>query len=88
MSNPSTSSSGDGSRPTTSGGVDNIGAGQKFTPGRPGSSAPADEKSPAHKADKAQTRGDDSAPLGLRDATRTTPNTEPPATATDNHRDR
>lgn len=61
--------SGEGSRPTTDGGVDNLGGASAFTPGKatsPGSSSPMPtEKMAEKKSDKAAARGDDSAPLGL-----------------------
>jgi hypothetical protein len=79
MANPGTAGSGDGSRPTTDGGVDNIGAASGFTPGKPGSDAPAPpEKFAERKKDKASMAADGSAPMGLRESARTTPNTEPP----------
>jgi len=57
-------STGDGTRPTTDGTVDNIGAGSAFNPNGHDSPAPterfADKKSDAETVEK-----DDSAPFGL-----------------------
>lgn len=71
--------SGSGTRPTTDGGVDNIGAAGTFVPGRGSVDAPVPaEKMRESKQDAASARRDDSAPLGLKQAARGTPNTEPP----------
>ena len=82
---PNATNTGDGSRPTTDGGVDNIGAGKAFNPAEPENGGPAKERGPLRKADAAQTRSDDSAPLGMRDSGSSTPNPEPPKTAIDNN---
>lgn len=80
MGNQSTIGSGDGTRPTTDGGVDNIGAGGAFIPGKGDSNAPAPhEKMTEKKKDRAASKRDDSEPLGLHESTQTTPNTEPPS---------
>lgn len=52
--------SGDGTRPSTAGGVDNLGAAKGFTPGKaePGSQAPAP---PEKMQEKKQDRGSDNA---------------------------
>lgn len=72
--------SGDGSRPTTDGGVDNIGAAKTFTPGQGSANAPAPkEKVPDSKKDLASVKRDDSAPMGMTQSTHSTPNTEPPS---------
>jgi hypothetical protein len=67
--------SGDGTRPTTSDGTDNIGAGEKFTPH--GTAAGSDNTGPAphermqHKrSDAAGTKVDDSVPLSWQENTR------------------
>lgn len=78
MANSNNLGSGDGTRPTTDGGVDNIGAAGSFTPGKGSSNAPAPvERMSQNKKDKASVEVDDSAPLGLPESTETTPNTEP-----------
>ena len=88
MSN-SSPNSGDGSRPTTDGGVDNLGAGKSFNPERPEDSGPAAEHVASHHmADRATARQDGSAPLGLRDAAESVPNSEPPKTAHENNAER
>ena len=79
MANSNSLSSGDGTRPTTDGGVDNIGAAKSFTPGKGSSNAPpSHERVPDAKKDKASVKRDDSAPMGLTESTESTPNTEPP----------
>ena len=76
------SQSGEGSRPTTSGGVDNIGAGEKFTAKQAPEGvevtgpAPA-EKAQAKRQDAAAAQRDDSAPFNLHQSAQTEPNTEP-----------
>ena len=81
MSNTNSLSSGDGTRPTTDGGVDNIGAAGSFTPGKGGADAPAPpEKMSESKKDKASVKRDDSAPMGLTQSVDNTPNTEPAST--------
>lgn len=84
MSNASTAGSGDGTRPTTSGGVDNIGGGEKFSSTR--NSAGEDVSGPApqermqdrRKSAKA-SKNDDSAALGLKEDLTPTPQREPEA---------
>ncbi|MDO9405867.1 MAG: hypothetical protein Q7T87_17690 [Polaromonas sp.] len=80
MSTSNIDHSGDGTRPTTDGGVDNIGAAGSFTPGKAdGSSGPAPaEKMAEVRKDKASVKQDDSAPLGLSESTHTERNTEKP----------
>ena len=81
--NTGNSSSGEGTRPVTDGGVDNIGGASSFTPGKP--SSPADsapkphEKMAEKKADSASMKEDDSAAFGLRETPDHSKNTEPPA---------
>jgi len=71
-------SSGDGTRPTTDGGVDNIGAAGGFNPGKPESQTPAPrEKFTERKQDRASAKEDGFAPLGIRQPASSTPNTEP-----------
>lgn len=80
MANTNPLSSGDGTRPTTDGGVDNIGAAGSFTPGKGSSNEPAPrEKMSESKKDRAAAKRDDSAPLGLTESTDSTPNTDPPS---------
>lgn len=69
---------GDGTRPTTDGGVDNIGAAGSFTPGQADTNAPGPkERMTEKKRDKASVKADDSAPLDLKASTATDSNTEP-----------
>ncbi len=79
--NSSAGDSGQGSRPTTSGGVDNIGGASSFTPGKApqdGESSPMPpEKMAEKKNDKAAMKRDDSAPWNLRPLPDDVPNTEP-----------
>jgi hypothetical protein len=80
MATPSPLSSGDGSRPTTDGGVDNIGAAKSFTPGKGSANAPAPQKKiPASIKDWASLKRDDSAHMGLTESTHGPPNTELPS---------
>lgn len=89
MSPPNFHTSGDGTRPVTDATADNIGAGQRFNPSAPDNSAPAGKDGPAGKrADRASAQNDDSAPMGMTDSAKSTPNTEPPATARENNEDR
>ncbi len=81
--------SGDGTRPTTDGSVDNIGAGEKFTTKRDaagnevnGGPAPKERMSDKRR-DIEGTDHDDSAPYYLRENLRTEPNTEPPVAPED-----
>lgn len=78
----STSSSGDGSRPTTSGGIDNIGAGEKFTGkttaagenvGGPG----PHEKMQDKRKDAESSKNEDSSAFNLHEDPTPVPNTEP-----------
>ena len=86
MSPPQSHTSGDGTRPVTDGAADNIGAGKRFNPDAPDDSAPAGKEGMAAKrADHASSRNDDSAPLGMTDSAKSTPNTEPPGTARQNN---
>lgn len=73
--------SGDGTRPTTDGIVDNIGGGERFDAGR--SRAGGESTSPAphermndKRSNVASTREDDSAAFGLRPNLKPTPNGE------------
>lgn len=71
--------SGDGTRPTTDGGVDNIGAASSFTPGQPGGGDEGPvgkEKMSEVRKDKASLARDDSAPLGLKQPPDDEPNTD------------
>lgn len=78
MPNENNLGSGDGTRPTTDGGVDNLGAAGGFTPGKGSSNQPAPpETMSANRKDKASVKQDDSAPLSLTESTKTTPNTQP-----------
>ena len=80
MANTHSMGSGDGTRPTTDGGVDNVGAAGGFTPGKGGANTPAPgEKMSEARKDKKSVKGDDSAPLGMTESPNTTPNTEPPS---------
>jgi hypothetical protein len=65
MSNSPIHRSGDGTRPVTDGGVDNIGAGEKFVPD-PDTSAPAPrERMGDAKLSPEATKHDESAAFGL-----------------------
>ena len=75
-------SSGDGSRPTTSGGVDNIGAGEKFstdtTPAGTQPSGPAPvERMAAKRKNVEASKHDDSAPFYLTEDLTPEANVEP-----------
>ncbi len=81
---PSVVGSGDGTRPGTDGGIDNIGAGEKFTSKRnavgeevTGGPAPS-EGMKKSKRDVEGTRHDDSAAFGLNEDLESTPNVEKP----------
>jgi type IV secretory pathway TrbL component len=79
---PGNPGSGDGSRPTTSGGVDNIGAGEKFTSSSSATgeqdSAPAPAERMASKRKNVEaSRHDGSAAYGLREDLRSETNKEP-----------
>jgi len=79
--NSSTGGSGQGSRPTTTGGVDNIGGASSFTPGKASKEGDASpmpaEKMTEKKNDKAAMKQDDSAPWNLRPSPDDEPNTDP-----------
>ena len=82
MANPQVSSSADGTRPVTSGGVDNIGAGKKLASsnsaaGDPDIAPAGAEGMQDRRQDVAATRGNDSAPFGLRENLAATPNVQP-----------
>lgn len=74
--------SGDGSRPSTDGGVDNMGAGEKFTGehtaagGDTAGPAPV-EKMQKKRKDAESVKHDDSAAYHLHEDVTPTPNTEP-----------
>lgn len=79
---PGSLGSGDGTRPTTDGGVDNIGAGEKFTGSSSAAgeqdSAPAPAERMAGKRKNAEaSRHDGSAAYGLRENFRSETNKEP-----------
>ncbi len=74
--------SGDGTRPTTDGGVDNVGAGEKFTTQRTAAGGEVTTHGPAERAgDKRlnaeNSQRDDSAPFGLREDLTPDSNKEP-----------
>jgi hypothetical protein len=74
--------SGDGTRSTTDGGVDNIGAGEKFASGRSATGEPNTGPAPHERlqekrADVENTKKDDSVPYYLRGDPSSVPNTEP-----------
>lgn len=81
MTNTSTGS-GEGSRPVTDGGVDNIGAGEKFTGqhtaagGDVAGPAPVEHMQKKRK-DAESVKHDDSAPFHLHGDATPVPNTEP-----------
>lgn len=82
MTQPIIAGSGDGTRPTTSGGVDNIGGGERFSSQR--TAAGEDVASPApseRMRDKRKnvenTRHDDSAAFGLHEDLAQQPNPGP-----------
>ncbi|WP_219214061.1 hypothetical protein [Variovorax boronicumulans] len=75
-------STGDGTRPTTDGGADNIGGGESFTGHKNKSgediAGPApQERMQDRKKDAHATKQDDSAPLGLNEDLTPVPNREP-----------
>ncbi len=83
MTSPSDNprNSGDGSRPTTDGGVDNIGAGSRLATddapvGPNDGPAPAAEMS-RKRSDSASSEADDSAPLHMPENEQPTSNKEP-----------
>lgn len=65
MSNSPLHRSGDGTRPTTDGGVDNIGAGEKFVPERDDSAPAPHERMTDAKLSPEATKHDESAAFGL-----------------------
>lgn len=81
---PSVVGSGDGTRPSTDGGIDNIGAGEKFTSKRnvageevTGGPVPSEGLTKS-KRDIEGTEHDDSASFGLNEELESTPNVEKP----------
>ena len=82
--------SGEGTRPSTSGGVDNMGAGEKLSTKRTaagdnvGGPAP-DERMNANRADVESTEHDDSAAFELHEDLSSAPNTEPRDRSPDEH---
>jgi len=77
-------SSGDGTRPTTSGGVENIGAGEGLSPNTTGSgeqpSGPAPTEGMASKRKTAESsKHDDSAPFGMTEDLTPETNRDPSA---------
>jgi len=82
MSNPPIPGTGDGSRPTTDGGVDNLGAGESFSGHRNEAgedvSGPApQERMQARRKSAEAARQDDSAAFGLTEDLTPVPNREP-----------
>lgn len=81
MSNPPVTGTGDGTRPTTSGGVDNIGAGEKFsttkTAAGESTSGPAPTEHMPAKRTVETTRHDDSAAFELTEDLTPARNPEP-----------
>ena len=79
--NSAAGGTGQGSRPTTDGGVDNIGGASSFTPGKElkeGESSPMPaEKMAEKKNDKEAMKRDDSAPLNLHQSPGDEPSTDP-----------
>ena len=75
------SSSGDGARPTTDGGVDNIGAGEKFTgkqtPGGEVSGPAPAERMSDKRSSVENSKHDDLDIFGLREEQESEPNREP-----------
>ena len=74
--------SGDGSRTSTSGGVDNVGAGEKFSThktaaGEPVSGPAPEERMSAKRKDVESTKHSDSAPFGLIEDLTPESNVEP-----------
>lgn len=81
---PSVAGSGDGTRPGTDGGIDNFGAGEKFTSKRnavgeevSGGPAPSEGMKKSRR-DVEGARHDDSAAFGLNEELAPTPNVEKP----------
>lgn len=74
--------SGEGSRPTTAGGVDNIGAGKSAAPGKSAAhgevnAPPAKERMADKRASAENSRHDDLDVFGIREDLTPVPNTEP-----------
>jgi len=86
MADPPVTGSGDGTRPTTSGGVDNIGKGERFTGERTAAGGEVQSPGPAERMnakrkDVEGSKHDDSAAYNLReDLTPETNRETPPAT--------
>lgn len=81
--------SGEGSRPTTDGGTDNIGAAKGFDPAHPEDNIPSSgERMSERRNDRARAATDDSAPLGMTDSAKPSPNTEPVKSARDSNEQR
>ncbi|CAA2109398.1 hypothetical protein [Variovorax paradoxus] len=82
MSNPPIPGTGDGSRPTTEGGVDNLGAGESFSghkneAGEDVSRPAPQERMQARRKSAEAARQDDSAAFGLTEDLTPVPNPEP-----------
>lgn len=82
MTQPSISGSGNGTRPTTSGGVDNIGGGERLSSKRTAaggevSSPLPQERMRSKRKDVESTKHDDSAPFGLHEHLEQQPNPDP-----------
>jgi hypothetical protein len=79
--NNQSGNSGDGTRPTTSGGVDNIGAGERFTgkqtPGGDVSAPAPTERMSEKRADARNSKHDDLDEFGMHEEQESEPNTEP-----------
>lgn len=88
MSDTPVSASGDGTRPATSGGVDNMGVGKSFTGKKTAAGEDVSGPGPAERMqDKRKnveaTKQDDSAAFGLTEDLTPAPNREPRAGAAD-----
>ncbi|VTU39357.1 hypothetical protein H6CHR_05455 [Variovorax sp. PBL-H6] len=88
MNNTPGTTSGDGTRPTTSGGTDNIGAGEKFSGKRAEGGSGSEDTGPAPPERMAAKRKnaeasehDGSAAFGLREDMEPETNKEPPPAA-------
>jgi len=73
---PQLASSGDGSRPVTDGGIDNIGAGEKFTEGGAENGPTPHERMQDKRKDAESSRYEDSAPYNLHENLDPVPNPE------------
>lgn len=85
---PAINSSGDGTKPTTDGGVENIGAGEKFATGKyaigESNVGPAPGGGQAgRRTDVQTTEEDDSVPFNLRGNTKPDTNVQPGRPPTD-----